>query len=367
LEYDIRALSIAEETGNKKIIAQCKNFLAHNYSFTSHPDYRKAIKLYLEAEEAAIEGKSEILQSWALMNLGSTYHSMGQLDSALMYTQKTYELINRIKYTQYLSYVLTQFGDLNEKMGNASLAINYYSLAVKEAAEAHAYRFLSLAYRSLAYYYKKNNQIDSASVYAKKAITSVQNTAFAYIMAAEPAQLLLEIYKNKNSDSAFKYSEIYRIANDSLYNARNVQQAQTLTFENELRQQQLKDEKIKDAEQRKQNIQYALMALGIITFIILFLLLSRSFITNTKWIEFFGVVALLLVFEFLNLLLHPFLERITDHSPVLMLLALVCIAALLVPLHHKLQKWALNKLVEKNKKIRLAAAKKTIQQLEKAE
>ncbi|MDB5223654.1 MAG: hypothetical protein JWN83_2321 [Chitinophagaceae bacterium] len=363
LEYDIRALAIAEETGNKKVIALSKNFLAHNYSFTSNPDYRKAIKLYQEADAAAIEGKSEILQSWALMNLGSTYHSMGQLDSALMYTQKTYELINRIKYSQYLSYVLTQFGDLHEKMGNASLALNYYSLAVKEAAEAHAYRFLSLAYRSLAYFYKKKNQVDSASLYARKAITSVQNTPFTYIMVAEPAQLLLEIYKDKNSDSAFKYSEVYRIANDSLYNARNVQQAQTLTFENELRQQQVTEEKIKAGEQRKQNIQYALLALGIIIFIILFLLLSRSFITNTKWIEFFGVVALLLVFEFLNLLLHPFLERITNHSPVLMLLVLVCIAALLVPLHHKLQKWALAKLVEKNKKIRLAAAKKTIEQL----
>jgi hypothetical protein len=48
-----------------------------------------------------------------------------------------------------------------------------------------------------------------------------------------------------------------------------------------------------------------------------------------------------------------------------MLLALVCIAALLVPLHHKLEKWATHKLVEKNKAIRLAAAKKTIEELEK--
>ena len=48
-----------------------------------------------------------------------------------------------------------------------------------------------------------------------------------------------------------------------------------------------------------------------------------------------------------------------------MLLALVCIAALLVPLHHKLEKWATHKLVEKNKQIRLAAAKKAINELEK--
>ena len=137
-----------------------------------------------------------------------------------------------------------------------------------------------------------------------------------------------------------------------------------MKFEDELKQQQLAAEKIKAEEQRKQNIQYAVLALGIIIFVILFLALSRRHITNPKVIQFLGVVALLVVFEFLNLLLHPFLERITHHSPVLMLLALVCIAALLVPLHHKLEKWATHKLVEKNKAIRLAAAKKTIEQLE---
>jgi NADH:ubiquinone oxidoreductase subunit 6 (subunit J) len=98
---------------------------------------------------------------------------------------------------------------------------------------------------------------------------------------------------------------------------------------------------------------------------IVFLLLSRSIITNTKVIEFLGVIALLIVFEFFNLLLHPFLEKTTNHSPVLMLLALVCIAALLVPLHHKLEKFANATLVDKTKKIRFAAAKKTIEKLEK--
>jgi hypothetical protein len=72
------------------------------------------------------------------------------------------------------------------------------------------------------------------------------------------------------------------------------------------------------------------------------------------------VVALLVLFEFLNLLLHPFLEELTHHSPLLMLLALVCIAALLIPLHHHLKKWATIKLVEKNKQVRLRKAAKLL-------
>ena len=47
-----------------------------------------------------------------------------------------------------------------------------------------------------------------------------------------------------------------------------------------------------------------------------------------------------------------------------MLLALVAIAALIVPLHHRLEHWTTHKLVEKNKAIRLAKAKKTIEELE---
>jgi hypothetical protein len=47
-----------------------------------------------------------------------------------------------------------------------------------------------------------------------------------------------------------------------------------------------------------------------------------------------------------------------------MLLIMVAVAAVLVPLHHRLEHWITHKLVEKNVRIRLAAAKRTIQQLE---
>jgi len=48
---------------------------------------------------------------------------------------------------------------------------------------------------------------------------------------------------------------------------------------------------------------------------------------------------------------------------LLMLLILVAIAAIIVPLHHRLEHWVKHKLVEKNKTIRLEAAKRTIERL----
>lgn len=137
-----------------------------------------------------------------------------------------------------------------------------------------------------------------------------------------------------------------------------------MSFSEQIRQLELESQNLEAKQSHKQNIQLTLIGFGIIGFIIVFLLLSHSFIISAKIIEFMGTVAMLLVFEFVYLLLHPFLEVITQHSSILMLIALVSIAALLVPLHHKAEEWAITKLVSKNKAIRLAAAKKMIEELD---
>ena len=87
-----------------------------------------------------------------------------------------------------------------------------------------------------------------------------------------------------------------------------------MTFDEQLRQQEITTEKIKAEEQRKKSIQFALIALGIIVFIILFLLFSRSIVANQRLISFFGVLGLLIVFEFINLLIHPWLASFTHES-----------------------------------------------------
>ena len=176
---------------------------------------------------------------------------------------------------------------------------------------------------------------------------------------------LYQIYKARgNSDSALKYLEIAKASGDSLNSSNNIQKLQSLRVQEDLRQKELAIEKQQAKEKRSHNLQYAAIAIALITFIILFLLLSRSIIVKTKFIEFFGVLGLLAVFEFINLFIHPYLAHATNDSPVLMLLILIAIGALLVPLHHRLEKWMTSVMVEKNKKVRLAAAKKTIATLE---
>ena len=177
--------------------------------------------------------------------------------------------------------------------------------------------------------------------------------------------MYVKLDTDKDDQKALQYLQIAQRANDSLFSRERIMKLPNMLFDETQRENELAEKEKKDAEERKQNIEYALIALGIIIFIILFLLLSRTVIVNERLISFFAILGLLVVFEFVNLLLHPWLASFTHESPVLMLLALVLIASLLIPIHHRLEKWIKEKMIEKNKAIRLTAAKRTIEKLEK--
>jgi tetratricopeptide (TPR) repeat protein len=362
LELHLKANAIALETGNEKLLANAQLNLGHIYK--DQANYTKAISLYSSAAEIANRQKDIQMQFWAYGNLGAIYIETNQLDSALIYTQQSYAIGLKGNDPFFFDYILSNLAIIQGRLGNKDLALSYFNMALANAVKTNSSRYINLIYTSLAEYYFNIHQQDSGFHYAKKAIGIVKNTALSN-KTIKPAKLLLDNYENINGDSAIKYFKIYKAANDSLFSAKVIQQTQVMTFENEMRQQELLAEKMRSKEERQQNIQFALIAFGIITFIVLFLLFSRSIVANERFISFFGVLGLLIVFEFINLLFHPWLASVTHESPVLMLLALVLIASLLIPLHHRLEKWIKEKMVEKNKAIRLAAAKKTIEELEK--
>lgn len=288
-------------------------------------------------------------------------------DSGMVYAQKAVNLDAELKNYYQLAISTSTLGENYIAAGQYDIALpflrrtfDYYQKNKAPSPYMDAY-----LKNDFAEVFLTTKVYDSANYYARQSL----GISIPFDVKDQSMRAYEYLYKSfeqtNQQDSLNKYFRLAMITKDSLFSMEKIKSIQALSFREELRQQEISAEKLKAEDERKENIQFALIALGIVSIIVLFLLLSRSFITNTKVIGFLGVVALLIVFEFLNLLLHPFLERVTHHSPVLMLLALVCIAALLVPLHHKVEKWATAKLVEKNKEIRLASAKKTIEQLEK--
>jgi hypothetical protein len=280
----------------------------------------------------------------------------------LYYLNNAYQLAVKV-HLRDISLVYCRLGDLQYRLKNVPLALEYYSMGIASANQTKIDRWLCFNYVSLADLYQKENNIDSAIFYAKNALVAANSKYLQQMLQA--TGILYDAYARENkTDSSLKYLQLKIALKDSILSNREEADIQNLNFEERLRQQQIAEERYNNTKERRQNLQYAAIVIALITFIIVFFLLSRSIIVKTKFIEFFGVLGLLAVFEFINLFIHPYLSHATNDSPVLMLVVLIAIGALLIPLHHKLEKWLTKIMVEKNKKIRLEAAKKTIEQLE---
>lgn len=362
-ETYFKALQIAEPLDDTLLIGEIYNGIA--MVNRNAGNFREAINYYTKAENLTKNIPDNNVLNALLVDKGKCYEQLDILDSAYTYVQECLAMYFRRFQGKNVwgGGVHSAMGIIYSKMGKEQLAVEFFRQSFRLNEELNEIRLLARGYCEFAEHFDRFHQQDSAIYYATKALLIDQQFNLL-VQQLQASTLLTKLYKEENKiDSAFKYQQIMIDTRERVFSNEKINRLQTLEFNEQLRQQELASEKAKSDVKRKQNIQYALIAIGLVTLIILFLFLSKSFITNTKLISFLGVMALLLVFEFLNLLLHPFLEIITHHTPILMLLALVCIAALLVPLHHKLERWTIVKLVEKNKATRLAIAKKTMEQL----
>lgn len=365
LHFYLEALKIWERISYKAGMGA--TYVAIGVIYTEQGDYKNAIT-YLQKAEAAKPGDIDaapLSYGMALLYscFGEVYVLQNEQDSALKYFQRSYEFFNSADEKYQLNLALNGLGTVQFKMGNTELALGYYREALRNGIAYNDTLGISATYLGMAKLYDAAGQQDSGIFYAGKAIFNAQR-ANVLKNVVESGKLLSRLYQNKDDKEALHFLRVSQEANDSLFNRQKMMQLQNMFFTEKEREKELADKEKKEAEQRKLNIEYALIAVGIVTFIILFLLLSRSIIVNERWISFIGILGLLIVFEFINLLMHPFLGRVTYHNPILMLLALVALASLLIPLHHRLEKWIKEKVTEKNKKIRLANAKRTIEELE---
>jgi len=402
-----RLLLLAQKLKNDSLLAISYNWIGSYFTFTKG-DNTTALEYYFKALPLAEKAKDRRRISSLYFDIALVYFTLQNKEEAVNNLRKGYENLPDPSSPMHL-FMLMQY-----QRGMAEYCLlsrqNDSALYYTQQLSATSLKLNSLAFQYGALYlgarvYMQLGDKDMAEVYFKKAVAMTPliesssgrlnfyeiyipfllNNGNAYGARNQAKQLMeLGLRDNNNNiklaaagllrqafdslhrtDSAYYYAKIKDALNDSIFNRNNTNKIQAMEFNEQLRMIEDNAKKTAEALQRKQNIQYALITLGIILFVILFLFLSRTIIVNERLISFLTILGLLIIFEFINLLIHPWLAHFTHESPIWMLLILVLIAALLIPLHHRLEHWIKGRMIEKNKAIRLAAAKRTIKQLEK--
>jgi tetratricopeptide (TPR) repeat protein len=365
LEFFLEALKKGEAIGNPVRIGAALLNIGSVYFYQG--DHRLAINYTLKAKDLfERSGNRHILMN-SLLNLGDFYEKWNRLDSARFYTQQAYELALSLQDTDFTGMTLNNLGNIYTKMGQPVIAMEFYRSALPNLRQAGDDDALCECSLGMAKLFQKSGNKDSSVYYARLSMVTAQKGGFTNRIL-NASNFLSDYYKTIGMiDSAYVYLAVTISAKDSLFNQEKSRQIQNLSFNEMLRQQEKAAEETAAKQERHINIQYAIIAIGIISFTILFLLLSRSIIVNEKWIQFLGILGLLLVFEFINLVIHPYISAATHHSPLGILLISVVVAAVLVPVHHNAEEWVTHKMVAKNKRLRLAAAKRIVKKLEEEE
>jgi tetratricopeptide (TPR) repeat protein len=365
LHHGIEALKIFEDLQDTFALLKTYTVIGNSYSNSGNPE--ESIGVYRKAMPAARNYDMHYCILY-LNNIASCLNEMLLPDSAMPYIQESLRIGYQRKDSVEISTSLGIMGETYLAMGQNELARSFLHQSIKLLGRTNSYYFMhgaALAYflNEISQSYFNNSQYDSSLIYARQALSYGYPDYLS--VASGSYELMYKCFEKENRrDSSNEYFRKATEAKNAVLSEEKSRNIQTQRFKEELRQQEMAAQKAELALKHRENIENALIALGIISFSMIFLIMSRSFITNEKLIRFMGVLILLMVFEFINLLVHAYLEELTNHSQILVLLLLVGIAAMLIPLHHRLEKWAIFKLIEKNKRVRLAAAKLTIEKLE---
>ena len=346
LEKAFEELKKSEEIHNQRQIAGSLMDISNVYSFQG--DNERTIEYLLQVKDRQKNLNDEASLATTLINIGYTYYNLEKLDSARMYINQALEIALHTKENVLIGAAYLNLGMIHAQMKLYDLAKNYYLLSLPYFPATNHY-FISSVQAGLAGVFDSTGRIDSAFYYARASYQHAKEMGSPDLITYPARHLVALFRKDHQPDSALFYQDLVMDLKDTLFSQQKAKQIQSLTFSEELRQIEVTKEKIKQKEDRRRNLQIAGVALFIPLFFGIVLLMSRRQI-KPRAVEFLGILFLLFVFEFISLFSHPFISKWTHESPVWMLLVFVAIALLLVPLHHRLEKWIKQQLVlQRNK------------------
>lgn len=307
-------------------------------------EYNKALEYYSKADSVITKDNVEDFKYNIALNIGDAYNKLNSSDSAYLYFKKSLDIAKAENDGDLIGTSMTGLGHSYLKKGNYAEAQLNYQTAIKLLKEAQDDEVLCEAALGMAKLYEALNKNDSSSSYANLALSVAKNDGFLSWEYDASNFLTNHFKKTKQIDSAFFFAEYSHQLNDSLNSKAKIRQFQSLTVEEQFRQRELQEEKALASKKRYQQLQLLLIGIFIPGLFLITLLLSRAKI-HIRVIRALGILSLLFFFEYLTLLLHPTVADLTDHTPLLEILIFVALAAVLIPLHHRVEHWLIHRLI----------------------
>lgn len=344
LEYNLKRLELVEKTNNQKSLASA--LINIGFVYVNQEEYKKALEYYYRADSVLKQLDSSYDMKFTIaLNMGDVYDKLNINDSAFSYFTRSLNIARQIKDNDYEGMSMVGLGNNYLKTEQYLLASANYKSGIINLKVADNDDLLCEAYLGLATLFKKLNQEDSSLFYARQSLSLAQKAGFLPRHLDAAKFLSTHFKEQKNIDSSFYYLNYVQNLNDSINSKSKIRESQVLSSNEQVRQLEIAANVAAAKKERKQQLQLLFIAIFIPGFFIITLLLSRIRMP-VKLIKLLGILSLLILFEFLTLLLHPYVKEITHHTPVYEMLIFVSIAAILIPTHHRVEQWLIHWLTK---------------------
>jgi tetratricopeptide (TPR) repeat protein len=344
LEFLLQALKRSEAINNKQLTGRILGNIGNVYLDLG--DERKALEYNLKSREIAIALNDERRKLTCAINIGDCYEKLNQLNSARFFTRQAYELAVKKDDPTLIGIALNNLGNIYSKMHQPLIAMDNYRRSIPYLLQSNEENNICEPTLGMAKLFQLQKQNDSCLHYARLSYEIAQKDGFAKLVL-NAGKFLADYYKqHRVVDSAYAYLSIVNEVKDSLYSMEKIREIQNLSFEETIRQQEIIVQNKIAEENHIRNLQLLAIGVFIPIFFLIVLFLSRIKV-KARVVEFFGIVGLLMFFEFITDLIYPYVSNLTNDRPVWEMLILVIIAILLEPLNYKLEHWVKERLVHK--------------------
>jgi tetratricopeptide (TPR) repeat protein len=342
LEFQLQKLKLEEKRNSPRNLAIV--LLNIGVVYVSQEEYRKALDYYIKSDSVIAAHNIEDLKFSSSLNIGDAYDKLDILDSAFLFYNTSLKEAQKLKDEDFIGASLIGLGHIYRKQSNFLLADSSYKMAIKPLAAANDDDLLCEVYLGLAKLYEMFKKENEAAIHATTSYQIANKGGFEQ-RQLDAVTFLSRLYKKINKiDSAYAYLSIQQSVNDSINSKVRIKESQLMSSNEQIRQLEMAENKRIQEKERSQRLQMLVIAIFIPGFFMLTLLLSRVRL-HVRLIRLLGVLSLLIFFEFLTLLLHPTIAELTHHTPIYEILIFVCVAAILIPLHHRAEHWLIHKLL----------------------
>lgn len=343
LMYLLQKLQIEEKRTNHRSLASV--LINIGILYVSLEQYDEALSYYRRANAIITENNVADLKYYISNNMGDVFERMKN-DSALIFFTESLRLGDSLNNNIYRGASMVGIGHYYLGRKNYDLALQYYKQGIVYLELANNDDLICEATINLAKLYNDLKNDDSTEHYALKSFHTAERAGFQ-ARELDAVEFLYNYYRQReNISKSFAFIEKAKLLKDSITGSEKIRELQIISTNEQLRQNEIAESKRKAEEERHQQLQMLMIGLFISVLFLITLVLSRVNI-HSKTIRFLGIISLLMLFEYLTLWLHPWVVELTHHTPVFEILIFVGLAAILIPAHHNLEHWLIERLTRK--------------------